>query len=91
MLCLYKIHLRNTWLKIVSYILLLLQEFIPSLCNTSVLVEKMSVINILLTTTTNRQINITLSTNFSREEFTKAVSKVLQTPIDDLRFLLDGK
>jgi hypothetical protein len=47
-------------------------------------------INVLLQSAMGSSKNIILSTNFTREEFTKAVSKALQTSVDNLRFVVNG-
>jgi hypothetical protein len=51
----------------------------------------MAMMNVTLKNNAGRATNIILSTSFTREDFTKAVSKALKTPVDGLRFVVDGK
>ncbi len=51
----------------------------------------MAMMNVSLKNVAGRVTNIILSPNFTREDFTKAASKALKTPLDGSRFVVDGK
>jgi hypothetical protein len=51
----------------------------------------MAMMNVSLQNNAGRMINIILSTNFTREDFTKVASKALKAPVDGFRFVVDTK
>lgn len=48
-------------------------------------------LNVSLKNNAGRVNNMILPENFTREDFAKAASKALKSPIDGFRFVMDGK
>jgi hypothetical protein len=51
----------------------------------------MAMMNVALQNDAGRVMNIILSKNFTREDFTKVASKALTKPVDGFRFVMEGK